>query len=236
VPTSARPARVAVVLALEEPVPPDRAELSAEILLTAFDPDGKPRGSKRLSATATIRRGSTGQAAYELLSDIDLPPGRFQLRLAARSAALQQTGSIHADVEVPDYFAAPLSMSGVVLGIDPPRPSAPKDALAALVPIVPTAAREFVVTERVSAFLRVYQGERLPLDDVGVEARIVDARNRTVFSNSRLIPRDAFASRAAEYQLAVPLDRLDAGAHLLSFIARAGTRPIARRDVRFAVK
>ena len=47
-------------------------------------------------------------AGFRVISEIELPKGRYQLRVAARSANASTTGSVYCDLEVPDFSADPL--------------------------------------------------------------------------------------------------------------------------------
>ena len=93
-----------------------------------------------------------------MLTRVDLAPGQYQLRLVAHNVNRGQTGSVHVDVDVPDFAKAPLSMSGLMLSVDPGRASAPRNALAGLVPLTPTAVRQFASVDRVTVLGRLYQG------------------------------------------------------------------------------
>src|SRR5450756_112605 len=55
-------------------------------------------------------------------SRFDLPPGRYQLRIAAVEANARRTGSVYYDLVVPDFTAAPLTMSGLCLLYTSPSP------------------------------------------------------------------------------------------------------------------
>ena len=55
------------------------------------------------------------EIGFRVLNRIELPAGRYQLRLAARDAAKQVVGSVLYDLEVPDFSKAPLMMSGLAL-------------------------------------------------------------------------------------------------------------------------
>ncbi|MEO8361531.1 MAG: VWA domain-containing protein, partial [Vicinamibacteria bacterium] len=63
---------------------------------------------------------------FRSISQIDLPPGRYQLRVAARSVNANREGSVHYDLDVPDFSDGSLALSGLVLG-------------SAAVGVVPTA-------------------------------------------------------------------------------------------------
>ena len=104
-----------------------------------------------------------------------------------------------------------------------------------LMPVEPTARREFSAADRVAAFLRVYQGGRLALASVTVRARILDAQNTAVLDADRTLAAALFEGhRAADYYLDLPVANLKPGPYLLTLEATMGKRR-ERRDVRFTV-
>ena len=120
-------------------------------------------GRRNLRADVTIRADASGLAEYEVLSRIELKPGRYQLRTAANVGSLGTAGSLYYDVVVPDFMDAPLSLSALVLSSPAAPIVAPRDALKALIPIVPTTKRTFRPADQAAAFIRVYQGGNKPL-------------------------------------------------------------------------
>jgi VWFA-related protein len=229
---------VAIVLGLQRPAEAKPLLDTVDVQISAFTPDGVSRGSSSQLATVAIRRAATSDLVrYEALSHIELKPGRYQLRIAAYSGLSDATGSVYADVEVPDFIKDPLSLSGVLLDMNPPPPSAPRDTLAAIAPIVPTAEREFQKLDRASAFVRIYQGGGDPAVSVGLTTRIVDERDATIVNKTETLPPDRFAgaTRFADYRFDLPMVTLARGEYLLTFEAVIG-KVTKKRDVRFTVK
>jgi VWFA-related protein len=212
------------------------ARVSETLLLqaTALTPRGDPRASSTQSAHVVFRSGTGEDARYEILARLEVEPGRYQIRLAAHSAALDKNGSVYLDVDVPDFGRESLQVSGVVLSADPGWRAAPADALADFLPVVPTASREFGAGTRVSAFARVYDRGRE--STVTVRGRITDERGTVVFRRDEPLAGGRFtADGAADYRLDLPISTLTPGRYLFTLEATAGARTIARQ-VRFAVK
>jgi len=260
---------VTVVLGITQPIPASAAKSrvteTTDLLTSAFTPEGEPRGTQKHKAQVVIRAGSDGFASYEALARIDLPPGRYSLRLAAHNSTSNRDGSVFADVIVPDYSNIPFSASPVVLGATPGRVSAPKELFASLLPFVPTAEREFARTDKVTALLRLYQSGQKSVDAVKVtttirdSANVVRANESQTFGVDRFLaferpdalpvttprPRptatpttDQFANlalRTAETKYDLPVETLTPGPYLLTFEATLGATTI-RRDVRFSIR
>ena len=174
---------------------------------------------------------------YEVLSRLDLKPGRYVLRVSARSTTLDRTGSVYADVTVPDFTKPALAFSGIVISAAPGPRAAPAGALAALIPVVPTTAREFTSSHHATAFVRIYQGGKRPLAPVELFVRLTNGRDEVVSARQEDLPPARFgAGRAADYTYEVPLARLEPGPYLLTLTALAGKAAPVRADVRITVR
>jgi len=235
---SAADATVAVVLGLERAATGKPIADTVEVQISAFTPDGVPQGTAGQLAQVAIRPAVSGEVVrYEALSHIELRPGRYQLRIAAYSAVSEVTGSVFAEVEVPDFAVEPVSLSGVMIEASPGVPSAPRDTLARIVPVIPTSGRVFQKLDRAAAFLRLYQGGKGPLSPVTLATRIVNERDEMVVDKSDSWAPDRFsvATRSADCRFEIPMVMLSRGQFLLTFEATLG-KTTARRDVRFTVR
>jgi VWFA-related protein len=235
-----RETAVAVVVAVRQPTPAGSARVvdDVDLAVDAFDPGGNRRASRRLKAQVVVRYGKGTTVGYELVTRLDLKPGRYQLRAAAQSSLAGKAGSIYYDIEVPDLRKGAVSMSGLLVHAAAGVPVAPKDGLAPLVPLAPTTVREFDAGSEnvVTVFARIYQGGKQPPAPVGVAASIVDGAGEVVFDRATAVGAEQFgAARAADYRVNLPLDRLSPGPHRLTLTATLG-RESARRDLRFTVR
>ena len=80
----------------------------------AYTPDGLHRGTQSQEAFVTIHPGAPGEPGhYEALSHIDLPPGRYALRIAVHSSLTGTAGSVFAEVDVPNFAKLPVSLAQV---------------------------------------------------------------------------------------------------------------------------
>jgi VWFA-related protein len=226
-------AAVAVVARAQEPALPgaDRAA-QVNVIAGAFGREGETLATQ--VQTITVRPSAAGQKVfqYEVSSRLQLKTGRHEIRVAAEDPERHLVGSVYTYVDVPDFAKEPISMSGVVLGT---RPSEPGSAFHDLTPVAPTTRRQFATSDRVTAFVRVYQAEGDTPLPVTITTRIVDAVNHAVFEAKEPLPADPPA-RSANYRFDLPLSSLGTGQYLLTIEATRNGNQKARRDVVFAVR
>jgi VWFA-related protein len=232
-----RNADVAIVLTARLPPTGGAAADTLTVTRNVYDADGKAGPPVQEKVTVTLPPSGTDGLRYDVFSRLALAPGRYQIRLNARSALLYRTGSVFADVEVPDFTRSALTVSGISMGTAPSPASPRSDLLAALLPIVPTSAREFAPGDPVVAFCRVFQGGSAALVPVTMKVLVLDVRDQTIVDATSTIAADAFAAgRTAPYQIALPLDRMTHGPHVLAITATLAGGTNVRRELVFRVR
>jgi hypothetical protein len=230
-------ATVAIAVGFKQPIrqSQERFVENVDLQILAHNADGRQFGNSVSRADVTIRAGSTGAAEYEVFGRIDLKPGRYQLRVGANVGSLDTAGSIYFDVDVPDFAAAPVSMSGLVVSALPSPPFAPKDAFAGVVPVMPTTRRAFSPKHQVEAFARVYQGGKSKLTPLTVRLEIRNEADELVVDRPLEFAANQFGSaRAADIRVPVAVADLKAGAYVLTLSTTVGTTTV-RRDARFNI-
>jgi VWFA-related protein len=235
--TGRRESAVAVVLGVRQPirVSAERTIEKVDLQVTAYNVEGKSFGSRRLQADVVIRPGATGLAEYEVLSSLELKPGRYQLRIAASVGSLSTSGSLYYDVDVPDVSKAQVTLSPIVLSVTPGPVSAPREGLRTFLPVVPTTRREFGPGDRVTAFTRVYQRPKGPVVAVPLRITITDATGRVALQQPVDLGADRFVSdRASDVSIDLPTNTLPEGDLLLTVEGRTGDAP-PRSAVRFRI-
>jgi VWFA-related protein len=229
---------VAVTLGLQHPMVAEDADRAFELQVRAFSADGVSRGglqqAGKIAALPPLPGGDTG---FDLLAQIELPPGRHELRLAARLDPANLAGSVFADVVVPDFAGAPLSLSGVLFETRPRGHAGPLEALVPVVPVIPTSKREFTLRELAGAFVRVYQGGDAALAPASIQITVQDGHDRLVYNNRLPLRVERFdaTTRHADVHFDLPLRAMQPGSHLLTFEARLGTHTV-QRQVRFVFR
>jgi len=230
-------ADLAVIVGLDEPrdrVAAGTTKRRVSVIATAFDDGWRSKGAQTQTIELTLAPESTSDLRYEVISRLPLKAGRYEIRFAAEAGG--RAGSVFVDLDVPNFAKTPLSMSGLVLERSPRTKVAPANALANLIPIVPTADRAFARADRVVAFVRLYQGGKGALKPATLRARIVGTHDEAVFDEQRTFAPEQFArARAADYQLPLPLARLLPGEYLLS-VETTLDKAQDRRDIRFTVR
>lgn len=206
---------------------------TVEVEQRAYDLEGKERAVHHQTVRVAMRPGAA-DARIEILSQMDLKPDRYQIRMSISSALLKETASVYADLTVPDFFKESLSLSGIAVSADLPVVSTPKDVLAKLIPVVPTTEREFTADTTASAFLRIYQ-KKTPLP-VSMEMEIRAANDTVVATDRQVVPANQFGrERSADVVWRLPIATLAPGKYLVRLIAHAGAAS-AERSLQIVVR
>lgn len=230
-------ALVAIGIGVPESASGSRRMEQLEVQARAFTQDGRQRAGiihKVESIVAATRRPD---GRFDVIVQLRLKPGAYALRCSADNRTLGVTGSVYADVEVPDFAKAPLSLSGVLLQVTPAPTSVfgTGEILAGL-PIAPTTQRTFAATNRLNAFLRVYQGSSVKPTAVSFTLQVLDEAGTSVYEQASTLGPALFArTRSADITVDVPVRQFKPGLHLLRIEATAAAGPTARRDVTFRI-
>ena len=174
----------------------------AAVVFTRNNSGAQPFTSDRARLLAAVEKFSGGFGGATDQGDWS---AEYFFQSSLRTLQAVADGSVYFDVDVPDFSKGEVKMSGVVLNATPNVPVAPADALARLIPIVPTARREFWQNDRVTAFLRIYQPGQNPAA-VLLTARVRDSADRTVFERTDSVEAEVFVKdRSAEYRVELPI-------------------------------
>ena len=188
----------------------------------------------------TYERALTG--GVRVLSQVSLPPGRYQLRVAGGNVA-GPAGSVIADLEVPDFTRETLAMSGVALTSSSASQAftAPvKDPLRDLLPSPPTAVREFARGDRLTLYTEVYENRRdRAAHTVSLKAELRSDEGRVLQAFEEDRSSTELGGRAGGYgfRAELPLD-VEPGIYVIHVEAQANIsgRPTVGRDVQIRVK
>lgn len=214
-----------------------------EIAFMALSQSGKTFSGDRNTINLKFKPDSVPRvrtAGFRVITSIDLPPGRYQLRVAVREANDKRAGSIFYDVEVPDFSKETLAMSGIALtsatsGIAPTL--RPKDPLKELLPGPLTTYREFVTDDEIAFFAEVYDNAGRQPHKVALTAQVMAEGGQTVFQTREERDSSELSGQAGGYGFAarIPLKDVPPGLYVLRLEAQAliGDRPTVSREVTF---
>jgi len=161
------------------------------LVVRVIDSDAKVRVNEKTSLDLTLMPETFARAqarGFGVTTAVNLPPGRYQLRVSAADAA-GNAGTVVDELEVPDFYKPPLAMSGLTLasasGDRTPTARAKDDPVGTLLMRPPTTRREFTRDDQLTLFAEVYENQsNLPPHKVDIATEVRADGGRVVFSNS----------------------------------------------------
>jgi VWFA-related protein len=218
-----------------------------EVVFTSVDGKGTVRPGDRHALSLNLRPETLAVArerGLRVVSEMMLPPGRYQIRAAAAEEGAGRTASVLYDLEVPDFYAPGLSMSGLALSsamaAAGPTVKA-KDPLATVLAGPPATLREFERRDTVALFAEFYENLRgAPPHMVDISATMRDESGRVVFEDreERASADLQGATGGFGYGIQIPLADIAPGTYLLRVEgrSRADSGQITGREVLIRVK
>jgi VWFA-related protein len=212
----------------------------------AIDANGKIKGGNTDSLTMTNLRAETKsrieQTGIRLLNRIDLPPGRYQLRVAAHDSGGGNVGSVLYDLDVPDFVKSSFNISGLVMtsasGSQLPTVRA-DETLKAVMPGPPIARREFPQNDEIALFAEVYDNAGNTPHKVDITSTVTSDEGKVMFKAEEQRDSTDLGGKSGGYGYAarIPLKDLAPGSYVLTVSAksRLGNGPASERQVRFTV-
>lgn len=179
----------------------------------------------------------------QILAELALAPGRYQVRAAVGDRAAK-AGSVIYDLDVPDFSKGALVMSGVSLTSTSATRAltiAAKDPLRDFLPGPATTARSFDAAETVSLFVEVYDNLKTTAGhtvDLTATVRADDGRVLVTTSEQRSSSELKGSAGGFGFKADLPLTGLAAGRYVihLEAVANTGDRPTVFRDVPITVR
>lgn len=209
---------------------------SVDVRMVATDVRAKILPQTRQLGNITIPadvRADVERNGLHVLTKTDLPPGRYQLRIAVGTA--QRGGSVIYELEVPDYSKKRLAMSGVVLRgpNDPEGVLLPRgDPLETLARRAPTTERAFRSDDQVTAYAEIYDipGNRPHSLETRAILRSEAGEVTPVVTASRSPEELKQTGGSLRFEAPLPLKNLSAGRYVFSLevTSSAGGDPLVR--------
>jgi hypothetical protein len=214
-----------------------------EFSVAAVDASGMQRETVHRALTVELGADAYNrftEVGLRLLSRLSLPPGRYQLRMAARDTANGALGTVFHDIDVPDFSAAALSMSHLVLtsvsGTTTPTVRVEQESLA--LPVLPSAAREFTANDELILFAEIYDRASEP-HGVDTTTTVRTAEGRTVFRHHQeSVSGGSESAGGFGYVARIRLQDMPPGAYVVTVdaVSRLSNDGRATRQVPFRIR
>jgi VWFA-related protein len=222
------------------------ASETLEMVSSATDAKGKLFPGERQLVNLNLKPDTLARArarGFRLVNQVSLPPGRYQLRVAASTRG-GKTGSVLYDLEVPDFAKEKFVMSGVTLtsraAAEAPTVK-PKDPLADYLPGPPTTMREFTRDDTIALFAEFYE------NNPGAAAHRLEFKAELRAEGGRVV-RNVTEERSSTdlqgrsggygFSARLPLDDVEPGLYVLHVEGqpRIGDLPAVSRDIQIRVR
>jgi len=211
-----------------------------ELAFVAVDQKGKSFSGGRNTLDLnmkpdTMKRMQT--LGFRVISTIDLPPGRYTLRIGARENNSKKAGSVSYDLEVPDFtkeklLMSSLAMTSVASSAAPTARS--KDPLQQLLPGPLSSYREFPQGDELAIFTEVYDNSGTQPHKVDISASLKAEGGQSVFDTREERDSSELKGSSGGYGFAVriPLKDVAPGSYVLRVEAksRLGDQPTVFRE------
>jgi VWFA-related protein len=210
---------------------PSGDRLQASVI--AVDPEGRIAASDHTSIGLDVKaqtREAMKVLGFRTHARLELPPGRYQLRVAG-ALANGLVGSVHQDIEVSDFTASEPMMSDLVLTsiVAGLVPTAQMDeGLRRSLPAPPSTMRDFRQDESIALFAETYHPRGAPPGDVTFSTTVRGTGGDVVFTRNDIRTVDQLKQSNGGYSLQVPLRQLAPGDYSLRLEATIAGTPLSR--------
>jgi hypothetical protein len=190
------------------------------------------------AATAAAAR----ERGFRVVSEISLPPGRYQLRASASEEGANRSGSVFYDVEVPDFYKVPFAMSGIALtsAAMAATPSVrPSETLRDVLPGPLAAGREFPANDQIGLFVEFYENmPNAPAHTIQLSTTVRSEDGRVVFENREQRSSSDLQGKAGGYGYGVriPLTEFAPGLYVIRVEGRSINNASAAREMLIRVR
>jgi hypothetical protein len=212
----------------------------------ALDAASKVRDGSRDVVNMGLKpdtRARVAETGIRMQSRLKLPPGRYQLRMAARETGGGRVGSVTYDLDVPDFTKAPLAMSGILIASGEGQglmTAKADEELRTVLPLPPTASREFRAADTLSTFAEIYDNQAQPPHKVDITTTVLTDDGRVVFNTAEQRESAELQGKSGGYGVTakIPLAGFAPGLYVLKVDAtsRAGKPETVTRQVAFRVR
>ncbi|HEX2458076.1 MAG TPA: VWA domain-containing protein [Vicinamibacterales bacterium] len=161
-----------------------------EIAIVAIDQTGKIRDGGHDVMNLRLKPQThevVSRTGVRIARRLEVPPGKYQLRVGVRESGAGAVGSVLYDLEVPDFSKSDLSMSGILLtsAYASRIPTAnPDPDFKQVLPAQPVALREFPSNDNLALFVEVYDTQVKAPHRVAIKTTILDEAGKALVTTS----------------------------------------------------
>jgi hypothetical protein len=217
-----------------------------DVQCLAIDMKGTTQANVRDVANLQIRPATKARfndVGIRVVKELELAPGRYQLRVGARERLGNRSGSVFVDLDVPDLATARLGLSDLLLtsssAVRTPTPNN-TSTIGQMLPTPTTTARVFAPADTLTAAVSIYDNDARAAHQVDYKATLHSDAGAQVFSREEHGPSTDMAAAKGGFNwvVAVPLKGLAPGRYVLAVEAQSrlsGVDPI-RRETEITIK
>ena len=218
---------------------------SVEVSIMAADARGRVQGGEDKTFNLNLMPETherISRTGVRLMSQLELPPGRYQIRVGGHESTGNAIGTVPYDLVVPDYDEMPFALSGVLLTSSEAElfATANEDAdWTGLLPSPPVVTRTFSASETLTWFAEVYDDSSRAPHGILYTTTVQDATDgRTLgrSEDSRTIAAGA-GRQAHGFTTSLPLGDFTPGPYVLRVAASSTIGDhSATQDILFEVR
>ncbi len=213
-----------------------------DVAYVLVDEKGKAKVASSDSVTLALKPQTfeaVQRNGIQVQTRAEVPPGKYQVRLAVIEQNGGRKGSVHYDLEIPDFSKVPLSMSGIAVtsaqasrrvptaGVDP--------VLKDMLPAPPTTVRDFAASDVLALVTEVYDNVGKATHRVEITSTLLAENGRVVFKSSEMRASSELGGKRGGYGYTtqIPLKDLQPGLYVLKVDARStlGREATAAREM-----
>ena len=220
-----------------------------EVTTFAADADGKIKDGSHDLITLNLKpqtHAVVSRSAIRVIRRIQVPPGKYQLRVGVREANGGHVGTVIYDLDAPDFSKGPIAMSGLAIAsqagsrIPTSSPDPSVNEFKDVLPAAPTASRDFQQADTLAVFAEVYDNVGRTPHRVEITASVLadDGKVLHTTSDERKSEELQGSTGGYGYTTQIPLAAYAPGRYVLRVTAKSllGRSDPVSREVEFRVR
>ena len=216
-----------------------------ELHVLAVDASGKMQDGGPTTLPLRLSAGNHDAITtygFRVQRRLTVPPGRYQIRVAAKESNGGAIGTVTQSLDVPDFSKGPLQMSGIAITSKSAArlPTAnPDPQLKDVLPGAPSASRDFPRGDTLAIFAEVHDNQAAP-HRVSIASSILADDGRELFAAADERSSDELQGKKGGYGYTreLPLGELSPGRYVLRLTARSllANNAATTREVEFRIR